>query len=163
MPDPESSAPPSPDAGLRRSALAVLARATPALLADHWLAYAAAHGGEPAFTRLRGPETGLTMVRGRMGGTGQPFSLGETTVTRCTLRLAAGQVGTGYVLGRDRRQAEIAALVDALLQDPARRDELQASVIAPLAAAQARRAGQRAAATDATKVEFFTLVRGEDA
>lgn len=159
MPDPA----PSEDGGLRRTALAVMARAAPARLAEHWQAYADGHGGEPPFARLRGPETGLTMVRGRIGGTGRPFNLGEATVTRCTLRTADGRVGTAYVLGREKRQAEIAALVDALLQDPAHRADLQAAVIAPLQALQVLQARRQAADAAATKVEFFTLVRGEDA
>jgi alpha-D-ribose 1-methylphosphonate 5-triphosphate synthase subunit PhnG len=36
---------------------------------------------------LRAPETGLMMVQGRAGGTGERFNLGEVTVTRCALRL----------------------------------------------------------------------------
>lgn len=146
----------------RRQALGVLARAAPAELTACWAAYAAAAGGEPAFTPLRGPETGLTMIRGRIGGSGRAFNIGETTITRCTLRTGAGRTGTAYVLGREKRQAEIAALVDALLQDPDTRAGVQAQVVAPLAAAQARAAREQAADTAATKVEFFTLVRGEE-
>ena len=33
---------------------------------------------------LRGPETGLVTVRGRIGGGGAPFNTGEATVTRAT-------------------------------------------------------------------------------
>src|SRR5512139_3658243 len=36
---------------------------------------------------LRAPETGLVMLRGRMGATGAAFNLGEATVTRCAVRL----------------------------------------------------------------------------
>ena len=92
---------------LRRAALGVLARAAPDSLAAQWQGYVARQGGEPAFVCLRGPEIGLTMVRGRMGGTGRPFNVGEATVTRCTLRTGCGRVGTAYVLGRQKRQAEI--------------------------------------------------------
>jgi alpha-D-ribose 1-methylphosphonate 5-triphosphate synthase subunit PhnG len=77
---------------------------------------------------LRRPETGLMMVQGRAGGTGERFNLGEITVTRCTLRLgdAAGNtpVGVAYVLGRSHRHAQLAATADALLQDPQRHEEL---------------------------------------
>ncbi|MCK5500357.1 MAG: phosphonate C-P lyase system protein PhnG, partial [Tritonibacter mobilis] len=36
----------------------------------------------PDHDTLRAPETGGVMVRGRAGGTGAPFNLGEMTVTR---------------------------------------------------------------------------------
>ena len=68
---------------------------------------------------MRGPETGLVMVRGRAGGSGSPFNLGEMTVTRCTVQLGSGTAGHAYIAGRDERQAELAAVADALLQDPA--------------------------------------------
>jgi alpha-D-ribose 1-methylphosphonate 5-triphosphate synthase subunit PhnG len=113
----------------------------------------------PPHRRLRGPETGLVMVRGRAGGDGAPFNLGEMTVTRCSLRLEDGVVGHGYVAGRDARQAELAALVDALMQDPARRPALEAAVIAPLAAAQAARRDAQARRAAATRVEFFTMTQ----
>ena len=73
---------------------------------------------------LRGPEAGLVMVRGRAGGGGAPFNLGEMTATRCTVRTEAGFVGHAYVAGRNERQAELAALADALLQDPAAADRI---------------------------------------
>lgn len=113
----------------------------------------------PAHARLRGPETGLVMVRGRAGGDGAPFNLGEMTVTRCAVRLEDGRVGHAYVAGRDARQAELAALVDALLLDEAGRPALHARIIAPLAAAQeqAREQARRRAA--ATKVQFFTMTQ----
>ncbi len=71
----------------------------------------------PAYDRLRPPETGMVMTRGRAGGTGRRFNLGEMTVTRCALRLDSGEMGIAYVAGRDRRHAELAALFDALMQD----------------------------------------------
>ncbi len=86
---------------------------------------------------LRGPETGLVTVRGRIGGGGAPFNVGEATVTRATVRLASGEVGHCYALGRDRQKAKLAAIVDALWQDPAHRDEIETRIIAPLQAALA--------------------------
>ena len=68
---------------------------------------------------LRRPETGLVMLRGRAGGTGQAFNLGEASVTRCSVRLSDGQVGTGYVLGRDQRKAELVAVLAS--REPPRR------------------------------------------
>ena len=110
---------------------------------------------------LRRPEPGLVMLRGRMGGSGSAFNLGEASVTRCSVRLADGQVGTGYVLGRDRRKAELVALLDALLQEPAYRARLEPELLVPLRQAQQQRRAAAAAAAGTSKVEFFTLVRGE--
>ena len=112
----------------------------------------------PPHTRLRGPEVGLVMVRGRAGGDGAGFNLGEMTVTRCAVQLQGGLVGHAYVAGRDTQQAELAALLDALLQDPARQAALLDVVINPLAAAQAEAASLEARRAAATKVEFLTMV-----
>src|SRR5690606_36505475 len=76
----------------------------------------------PAFTALRKAETGLVLVRGRMGGTGNPFNVGEMTVTRAAVRLPGGETGVGYVGGRDKRHAELAAAVDAMMQSPTLRE-----------------------------------------
>jgi alpha-D-ribose 1-methylphosphonate 5-triphosphate synthase subunit PhnG len=133
--------------------MAVAARAP----ADRMQALLAAAGGVPGYSRLRGPEDGLVMVRGRAGGGGAAFNLGEMTVTRCTVRTEDGHVGHAYVAGRDGRRAELAALVDALMQDPGRAGVIEAGVIAPLEAEQtaAREARGRKAA--ATRVQFFAL------
>lgn len=111
----------------------------------------------PDYQRLRGPEAGLVMVRGRAGGAGDKFNLGEMTVTRCTVRTADGLVGHAYVAGRDGRQAELAALVDALMQDADRHDALEAAVIAPLEQAQRDRRTTIARKAAATRVDFFTM------
>lgn len=115
----------------------------------------------PEHEVLRPPEIGAVMVRGRVGGTGAAFNLGEMTVTRCVLRLGCGAVGHAHVQGRDKGHALRAAVVDALMQTGAAA-ELRAGVLAPLAAEEAARRGLRAAKAAATKVEFFTMVRGED-
>jgi alpha-D-ribose 1-methylphosphonate 5-triphosphate synthase subunit PhnG len=111
---------------------------------------------------LRGPETGLVTLRGRIGGGGAPFNVGEATVTRATVRLPTGQVGHCYALGRDKQKAKLAAIADALWQDPAHRADVEASLIAPLRSALALAQEKRRAETAATKVDFFTMVRGED-
>ena len=103
----------------------------------------------------------MTLVRGRMGSTGSPFNLGEMTVTRCVVRLADGRTGYSYVAGRDKRHAELAALADAHLQG-ADAAAWQARLIEPLARTQAERRAAQEAEIATTKVEFFTLVRGED-
>jgi alpha-D-ribose 1-methylphosphonate 5-triphosphate synthase subunit PhnG len=111
----------------------------------------------PLHTRLRGPEAGLVMVRGRMGGSGAPFNLGEMTVTRCTIRNARGQIGHAYITGRDGQKAELAAALDAALQDPEDSAVLEARVIAPLAEALTLAETATRAEAEATRVDFFTL------
>ncbi len=111
----------------------------------------------PAHVRLRGPEPGLIMLRGRAGATGAAFNIGEMTVTRCTVRNAAGRIGHSTVAGRDPRRAELAAAIDAALQDPAQRPALEEQVIAPLAQEQVRLRNSRARKAAATRVDFFTM------
>ncbi len=115
----------------------------------------------PALEHVRPPEPGMFMLRGQIGGTGDAFNLGEATVTRCALRVGSGALGVGYALGRDRRKAELIAVFDSLLQGEAHQRRIQQDIIEPLAARQAesRAAISRQAAT--SKVEFFTMVRGE--
>lgn len=110
---------------------------------------------------LRGPETGAVMVLGRQGGTGAPFNLGEMTVTRCSVRLPCGKDGHAYIQGRSKDHARRAAVLDALLQTDAI-DQVNAQVLAPLAEAESEKRTARASRAAATKVEFFTMVRGED-
>jgi alpha-D-ribose 1-methylphosphonate 5-triphosphate synthase subunit PhnG len=143
----------------RQRWLSVLAKAQPAELDRAWREL----GATPAYSWLRRPETGLVMVRGRAGGDGAPFNLGEMSVTRCALRTADGRIGVGYVQGRSHAQATRVAMADALLQDPAARADVMAKVVDPLAQLQAERRDQRRRKAAATRVEFFTLVRGEDA
>ena len=116
----------------------------------------------PAFTWLRRPETGAVMVRGRAGGTGSAFNMGEMTITRCAVRIDAAATGHAYVQGRDPRHAELAALLDAMLQDPEKGEALEALLIAPLETAQRKRREARSRRANATKVDFFTMVRGEN-
>jgi alpha-D-ribose 1-methylphosphonate 5-triphosphate synthase subunit PhnG len=140
----------------RRGWMGLLARSGAAELLALW----DASGMAPVFSWLRAPEVGGVMVRGRAGAVGAAFNLGEMTVTRCSLKLADGRVGHAVVQGRDRRKAEVAALCDALMQG----DEaaaVQATVLDPLATAARERARLRAAKAAATKVDFFTMVRGE--
>ncbi len=136
----------------RQRWMGVLARASGEAIA----ARLEALGPLPAHERLRAPETGLVMMRGRAGGDGAPFNLGEMTVTRCAVRLADGVVGHAYVAGRDARQAELAALADALLQGE-RRDAVLAAVVEPLAAEQRAAAEAEARKAAATRVNFFTM------
>jgi alpha-D-ribose 1-methylphosphonate 5-triphosphate synthase subunit PhnG len=115
----------------------------------------------PAYENLRESENGLVMVRGRIGGDGAAFNLGEATVSRAAVRLATGEVGFGYVLGRDRQKAEMIALCDALVQSDEYSEAVEARVVAPLRAAMLRERNRKAEETAATRVDFYTLVRGE--
>jgi alpha-D-ribose 1-methylphosphonate 5-triphosphate synthase subunit PhnG len=67
-----------------------------------------------------------------------------------------------YVQGRSLRHAEQAAVADALLQLPEWHETVQARLIAPLARQHAEKVERQARAAAQTKVEFFTMVRGED-
>ena len=115
----------------------------------------------PAHENLREPENGLVMVRGRIGGDGAPFNLGEATVSRAAVRLATGEVGFGYTLGRDREKARMIALCDAMVQSGELSDAVETNVIAPLRAAILAKQNRKAAEAAATRVDFYTLVRGE--
>lgn len=115
----------------------------------------------PDFRPVRGPETGMVMMQARAGGTGARFNAGEMTVTRCTVALADGTVGHGYVAGRSHRHAALAALLDGALQTPAAAALIE-GVIDPLAAEEAEARARRSRQAAATKVDFFTMVRGED-
>lgn len=153
---PAPDAPP-PAQAARRAWMGLLARAPAHRLAD----LLSTLPDRPSRTWLRPPEQGAVMVRARAGGTGAPFNLGEMTVTRASLRLECGTVGHAWVQGRDTAHAEAAALVDALMQTP-RADATRAAVLDPLAAEEADRRAARAGKAAATRVDFFTLVRGED-
>ena len=146
------------DTERRKAWMSLLAKAPEAELLELWAAYDDA----PGFDWLRAPEAGGVMVRGRLGGTGAPFNLGEMTVTRCSLSLADGTVGHAYVQGRSKAKAEAAALIDALMQTDAAAG-VQGRILAPLGNLVADRAQARAAKAAATKVDFFTMVRGENA
>lgn len=111
---------------------------------------------------LKPVETGLVMLRGRMGGEGAPFNLGEATVSRAVVQLADGKRGYGHVLGRDRGRARLAAIADALWQQDDIRGVIEAEIITPVDARLAAERAETRARSAATKVDFFTLVRGED-
>jgi alpha-D-ribose 1-methylphosphonate 5-triphosphate synthase subunit PhnG len=146
----------------RQRWLAVLAKEPAARLEAAWKAL----DDKPAYRLLRRGETGLVMVRGRIGGTGGPFNFGEMTMTRAAVQLldASGgvvQTGFGHVAGRSARRAELVALFDAMLQDAARHDAIIDRVVEPLAVEQDAAKAVRTAKVMASKVDFFTMVRGE--
>ncbi|WP_420334602.1 phosphonate C-P lyase system protein PhnG [Roseibium sp.] len=141
----------------RQRIIATLAAATPEAIAEKYQTIET-----PDFELVRQPETGLVMVRGRMGGTGSPFNLGEVTVTRCVVRLATGETGSAYSLGRNKEKALQSAVIDALWQRGDARDHIETRVIAPLAASHTEMRETVREETEATKVNFFTMVRGDN-
>ena len=146
-----------PDSQTKRAlALALLARADAgklqAVLNQYW--------PHISFRSLKPAATGLVMLRGRIGGDGAPFNVGEATVSKAVIELDGGTRGYGQCLGRDAKKAELAAIFDALWQqEEARVEQL---VLTPIRDALATMRQTKATQTAATKVDFFTLVRGED-
>ena len=132
-------------------------------LRDEMFLYALDQGitDTPAHENLREPENGLVMVRGRIGGDGAAFNLGEATVSRAAVRLSTGEVGFGYTLGRDGEKARMIALCDAMVQSDQFAGLVETRVIAPLRAAISAKRNRKAAEAAATRVDFYTLVRGE--
>ncbi|TWG91291.1 alpha-D-ribose 1-methylphosphonate 5-triphosphate synthase subunit PhnG [Mesorhizobium sp. J18] len=142
----------------RREAMAILAAAPARDLMRLW-----EQSGLPDDAQLlRGPETGLVTLRGRMGGGGAPFNFGEATVTRATVKLPEGEVGHAYALGRDLEKVRVAAIIDALRQRAEHAELVEERILSPLRQALAEADTRKRAETAATKVDFFTLVRGED-
>ena len=137
----------------RQRWMAILARASQAEIADLL-------GPEvPRHDVLKAPETGTVMIEGRAGGAGRRFNLGEATMTRCVVRLDDGAMGFSYALGRDARKARLAAILDARLQAQAPDGALHRAIDA-LADSQSAARGLASRKAAATKVDFFTLVRG---
>src|SRR5882724_7953201 len=140
----------------RKAAMAVLAHSAASEINGHLDRLVL-----PAHEILREPENGLVMVRGRIGGDGAAFNLGEATVSRAAVRLSSGEVGFGYALGRDRHKAEMIALCDAMVQSTEFAEIVELNVVAPLRAAISAERNRRAAEAAATRVDFYTMVRGE--
>jgi alpha-D-ribose 1-methylphosphonate 5-triphosphate synthase subunit PhnG len=109
---------------------------------------------------IKPAEIGTLMVEGRAGGGGRRFNAGEATMTRCIVR-DGERLGYAYALGRDKAKALLCARLDALLQDEARHHEIMSRVVAPLTEAQSAAKDLDSRRAAATKVEFFTMVRGD--
>ncbi|MEN4849740.1 phosphonate C-P lyase system protein PhnG [Pantoea agglomerans] len=142
----------------RQRWLSVLAHSSAALLETHWQAL----NLQPAFTLIRPAEIGLTRLQARMGAIGKRFVMGDATVTRAVVQLSDGTLGYSYLLGRDKAHAERCALLDALLQQPETRQLLEEKIITPLAAWRDEQRQLRAREIASSKVDFFTLVRGDN-
>ena len=141
----------------RQQWMSVLAKSSSQELEDAWQEMPE----KPDYRHLHKPETGSIMVRGRAGGSGIRFNLGEMTVTRCTIQIEKGHVGNAYVLGLDHRHAELAAIFDALLQDPLHHPEISNRIVSRLKVFYDKRKEEVSKKSAATKVDFFTMVRGE--
>lgn len=140
--------------GDRQSWIKLLARAP-----EHMLESALALVPAQPHTWLRRPETGLFMVQGRVGGTGNRFNMGEMTVTRCALRLSCGTAGVAYIQGRSHRCAEMAALADALLQTDQYRPLIETILLEPVNGYLNEKTQDRASKAQSTRVDFFTVAR----
>ena len=130
---------------------------------------------------IRAAETGLVQIQARMGGTGERFFAGDATLTRAAVRLTDGTLGYSWVLGRDKQHAERCALIDALMQQTYMENtlhhlgeevellqtrhfqNLSETLIAPLNADRMARIAARQAEVNASRVDFFTMVRGDNA
>lgn len=150
----------STEAGIadRKRRMAVLARCETGRLRELWKGL----GLDPAYRMLRGPESGLVMLRGRAGGTGEPFNIGEATVTRASVVLEDGSVGHAMALGRDGAKVRLSAVIDALCQTPGTAALIDDAMIEPIRGELARADETLRRQTAATRVDFFTMVRGED-
>ena len=138
--------------------MGLLARTPTAMLEGAWERLS----DKPEYGVLRSPVTGMVMVRGRAGGEGSRFNLGEMSVTRCVVRTADGRMGQSYVAGRDHRHAELAALFDAMLQDPQLRPLMKRDVLDPAEQSLREKREKDARKVATTKVDFCTMVRGDD-
>ncbi|MDO2442356.1 phosphonate C-P lyase system protein PhnG [Enterobacter nematophilus] len=147
------------DTSTRQRWMRVLAHCQPAALRERMNAL----GLAPDYDTIRAPEIGLVQIQARMGGTGQRFFAGDATLTRAAIRLNSGTLGYSYVLGRDKAHAERCAVIDALLQEPPHFQTLMETLIAPLEADRAARVAAHQAEVNTSRVDFFTLVRGDNA
>lgn len=156
--DPAEEIEPIADIQGRRRAAGLLAQARMDELQAAWDTLP----DRPEVKAVRGPETGLLMIRGRIGGGGAPFNLGEATVTRATILLPSCVAGHAHALGTDKAKARLAAIFDALWQEEAKRDFVESTLLGPIEARIAAEDKRTAEETAATRVDFFTMVRGED-
>ncbi|MEG5551461.1 phosphonate C-P lyase system protein PhnG [Enterobacter wuhouensis] len=147
------------DTSTRQRWMRVLAHSQPAALASRMNALDLT----PDYDAIRAPEIGLVQIQARMGGTGERFFAGDATLTRAAIRLNSGTLGYSYVLGRDKAHAERCAVIDALLQEQPYFQTLMETLIAPLEADRTARIAARQAEVNASRVDFFTLVRGDNA
>ena len=141
----------------RQKWMSVLAKADTELLNMLWCDLQ----DKPSWTNIRAPETGMVMVRGKAGGVGTTFNVGEMALTRATVRLDSGISGVAYVQGRSASKAEQSAVLDAMLQDDRYATATYTNIIKPLEKATKKTKISASKKAANTKVEFFTMVRGK--
>ncbi|HKM97576.1 MAG TPA: phosphonate C-P lyase system protein PhnG [Buttiauxella sp.] len=147
------------DVAQRQQWMSVLAHSLPQELAALWVELKL----NPEYQVIRQSEIGLVQIQARMGGTGKRFFAGDASLTRAVVQLADGTYGYSYLLGRDKAHAELCAVIDALMQEKVRFRTLQETLIAPLAANREQRLATRRTQINSSRVDFFTLVRGDNA
>jgi len=147
----------SRDNTARQRFMGILARAS----GDEVAALLARIEPQPSYELIKRPETGTLMLEGRAGGAGQRFNMGEATMTRCVIRLSDGTMGFSYALGRDRKKAEQSAVLDAVLKSNKSEAAMLHDGINAMAQSQSEQRDQASRKAAATKVNFFTLVRGD--
>ena len=128
------------DTAIRQRWMSVLAHSEPQELAARMQTLQLA----PQYELIRAPETGLVQLQARMGGIGDRFFAGDATLT-------------------DRPHAERCAAIDALMQSPHHFHTLMETLITPLEEQRSVRIEARRAEVNASRVDFFTLVRGDNA
>ena len=143
----------------RKEWMSVLARADFPELKRRWQSLSIKAG----YSVLRPAEIGMVMLRGKVNGTGHPFNMGEATVTRCSVKLNSGEIGSSYILGRNKEHAELAALIDGEILRDENTQNIADGLLKPLKELEQRRQLKKQQKAAKTKVDFFTFVRGESA
>ncbi|WEM44150.1 phosphonate C-P lyase system protein PhnG (plasmid) [Photobacterium sp. DA100] len=146
----------------RKYWMSVLAQASFEKLSVFWQQSQTKYGLAPDYQVIRPAEIGLAQVRARMGSTGRQFNIGDVTITRAAIQLATGEMGYSYLQGRNKQHAELAAILDALLQTESYQKVIFCQIIAPLATDMQAERALRQQEVASSKVDFFTMVRGED-
>ena len=99
------------------------------------------------FMERRGQQLSATALRVLAREVILRFSRVESSVVRASIRPAT---------------SELDALCDALIQSPEHRADVERHVVRPLQAKLAAAQAEQVAETAATRVDFYTLVRGEN-
>ncbi len=142
----------------RQAWMSILARADFDDLQERWSSLSIT----PSYSKLRPAEIGMVMVRARVNGNGSPFNMGEATATRCSVKMKSGEVGASYILGRNKLHATLAAVIDGEMQRGEFQQKIRHELLTPLQAIEKVRQKRKQAKASKTKVDFFTLARGED-
>ena len=142
----------------RQAWMSILARADFDDLQERWSSLSIT----PSYSKLRPAEIGMVMVRARVNGSGSSFNMGEATATRCSVQMASGEVGASYILGRNKSHATLAAVIDGEMQRGEFQQKITEKLLAPLQIIEQIRQQKKQVKATKTKVDFFTLARGED-